>query len=144
MVVVKFLVFVSQVVSIFSKILTWIIGGANGYLCPTNSIIGGRVPRLPPKSTPMQVGVSKLGSTEIHLSTRVSKLMGHPIATTSLPRSHWQTYSGDAKEGFCFPTGRRLGALSTRHRRFPEAKGARLHSSNTVATEFTGSEPLRL
>src|SRR6218665_3850001 len=53
MVVVKFLVFVSQVVSIFSKILTWIIGGAKGYLCLTNSIIGGRVPRLPPKSTPM-------------------------------------------------------------------------------------------
>jgi len=51
MVVVKFLVFVSEVVSIFSKILTWIIGGAKGYLCPTNSIIGGRVPRLPPKST---------------------------------------------------------------------------------------------
>src|SRR6218665_1328171 len=53
MVVVKFLVFVSEVVSIFSKTLTWIIGGAKGYLCPTNSIIGGRVRRLPPKSTPM-------------------------------------------------------------------------------------------
>jgi len=48
MVVVKFLVFVSEVVSIFSKILTWIIGGAKGYLCLTNSIIGGHVPRLPP------------------------------------------------------------------------------------------------
>src|SRR6218665_2284853 len=33
MVVVKFLVFVSEVVSIFSKIITWIIGGAKGYLC---------------------------------------------------------------------------------------------------------------
>src|SRR6218665_2040757 len=53
MVVVKFLVFVSEVVSIFSKILTWIIGGAKGYLCPTNSIIGGHVSRLPPKSTHM-------------------------------------------------------------------------------------------
>ena len=54
MVVVKFLVFVSEVVSIFSKILTWIIGGAKGYLCPTNSIIGGaRAPAAPPKSTPM-------------------------------------------------------------------------------------------
>src|SRR6218665_71158 len=53
--IVKFLVFVSEVVSIFSKILTWIIGGAKAYLCPTNSIIGGRVPRLPPKCTPMPI-----------------------------------------------------------------------------------------
>src|SRR6218665_3670885 len=45
---------------------------------------------------------------------------------------------------FCFPTARRPGASSTRHRRFPGPKGARLHSSNTVATEFTGSEPSRL
>ena len=48
MVVVKFLVFVSEVVSIFSKILTWIIGGPKGYLCPTNLIIGGaRAPAAP-------------------------------------------------------------------------------------------------
>ena len=35
--------------------LTWIIGGAKEYLCPTNSIIGGRVraPAAHPKSTPM-------------------------------------------------------------------------------------------
>src|SRR6218665_1709994 len=48
----------------------------------------------------MQVGISKLGSTEIHLSTRVSKLMGHTIATISLPRSYCQTYSGYPKEWF--------------------------------------------
>src|SRR6218665_2856207 len=60
MVVVKFLVFVSEVVSIFSKILTCIIGGAKGYLCSTNSIIGGRVPRLPPKSTPMVTTIVEL------------------------------------------------------------------------------------
>src|SRR6218665_3439708 len=54
MVVVNFLVFVSEVVSIFSQILTWIIGGAKGYLCPTNSIIGGaRAPAAPHKSTLM-------------------------------------------------------------------------------------------
>jgi len=47
LVVVKFLVFVSEVVSIFSKILTWIIGGAKGYLFPTNSIIGGACPGCP-------------------------------------------------------------------------------------------------
>src|SRR6218665_3501305 len=33
--------------------------------------------------------------------------MGHTIATTSLPRSYCQTYSGYPKEGFCFPRGRR-------------------------------------
>src|SRR6218665_3343402 len=63
MVVVKFLVFVSEVVSKFSKILTWIIGGAKGYLCPTNSIIGGRVPRLPPKSTPMRLRIIEIELT---------------------------------------------------------------------------------
>src|SRR6218665_2372266 len=57
MVVVKFLVFVSEVVSIFLKILTWIIGGAKGYLCPTNSIIGGTCPGCPPKSTPMMLTI---------------------------------------------------------------------------------------
>src|SRR6218665_2393559 len=53
MVVVKFFVFVSEVVSIFSKILTWIFGGQKDSFAP-NSIIGGRAPRLPPKSTPMK------------------------------------------------------------------------------------------
>jgi len=33
---------------------------------------------------------------------------------------------------------------STRHRRFPGSKRAQLHSSNTVAAKFTGSEPCRL
>ena len=47
MVVVKFLVFVSEVVSIFSQILTWIIGRAKGYLCPQLNY-WGRAPRLPP------------------------------------------------------------------------------------------------
>src|SRR6218665_2518902 len=53
MVVVKFLVFVSEVVSIFSKILTWIIGGQKDTFAPPTQLLGGRVPRLPPKSTPM-------------------------------------------------------------------------------------------
>src|SRR6218665_2071199 len=61
MVVVKFLVFVSEIVSIFSKILTCIIGGgAKGYLCPTNSIIGGACPGCPPKSTPMVTTIVEL------------------------------------------------------------------------------------
>ena len=53
MVVVKFFVFVSEVVSIFSKIFTWIIGGgAKGYLCPQLNYWGARAPAAP-KSTPM-------------------------------------------------------------------------------------------
>jgi len=46
--------------------------------------------------------------------------------------------------GFCLSTWRCTCASRMRHRRFPGAKGARLHSSNTVAAEFTGSEPSRL
>ena len=47
LVVVKFLVFVSEVVSIFSKILTWIIGGAKRYLCPPTQLLGARAPAAP-------------------------------------------------------------------------------------------------
>ena len=47
LVVVKFFVFVSEVVSILSKILTWIfLKGQKDTFAP-NSIIGGRAPRLP-------------------------------------------------------------------------------------------------
>src|SRR6218665_619282 len=45
------------------------------------------------------------------------------------------------KWGFAFQQD---GASRTRHRRFPGAKGARLHFFNTVAAEFIRSEPSRL
>src|SRR6218665_1785338 len=85
MVVVNFLVFVSEVVSIFLKILTWIIGGAKGYLCPTNSIIGGACPGCSPKSTPMrlaaklQTGVAPFGRATLPHMARLwpSYLMRH-------------------------------------------------------------------
>ena len=48
LVVVKFLVFVSEVVSIFSKILTWIIGWQKDTFAPPTRLLGGRVLRLPP------------------------------------------------------------------------------------------------
>src|SRR6218665_993194 len=70
--------------------------------------------------------------------------MGHTIATIFLPRSYCHTYSGYPMVGFWLSAGRCTLASSTRHRRFPGAKGARLHFSNTVAAEFTGSEPSRL
>src|SRR6218665_1930833 len=48
MVVVKFLVFVSEVVSIFSKILTWIIGGGKRIPLPHQlSYWGARAPAAP-------------------------------------------------------------------------------------------------
>jgi len=77
------------------------------------------------------------------LSSQVSKWMGHTRAPIFLPRSYCQTYSGYPRVGFCLSTGRCTGASSTRHRHFPGAKGARLHLYNTVAAEFTGSEPSR-
>src|SRR6218665_2851584 len=70
--------------------------------------------------------------------------MGHTIATIFLSRNYCQTYSGYPRVGFCLTAGRCTGASSARHGRFPGAKGARLHFSNTVVAKFTGSEPRRL
>ena len=48
MVVVKFLVFVSEVVSIFSKIRTWIIGGEQkNTFAPPTQLLGARAPASP-------------------------------------------------------------------------------------------------
>ena len=41
MAVVKFLVSVSEVVSIFSKILTWIMVGQKDTFCPPTQLLGG-------------------------------------------------------------------------------------------------------
>src|SRR6218665_488395 len=62
MVVVKFLVFVSEVVSIFSKILTWIIGGQKDTFAPPTQLLGGACPGCPPKSTPMGLGIRRAAS----------------------------------------------------------------------------------
>src|SRR6218665_1652667 len=70
--------------------------------------------------------------------------MGHTVATIFLPRSYRQAYSEYPRVGFCLSIGRWTGASSTRHRRFPGAKGARLHFSNTVADELIEYEPSRL
>jgi len=58
------------------------------------------------------------------LSSRVSKWMGHTIATIFLPRSYCQTYSRYPRVGFCLSTKRCTGASSTRHRRFPVSRVA--------------------
>src|SRR6218665_2648389 len=74
--------------------------------------------------------------------------MGHTIATIFLPRSQVRHILAKSDifrisqgVGVCPSKGRCTGASSMRHRRFPGAKGARLHFSNTVAAEFNGSEP---
>src|SRR6218665_3272505 len=51
--------------------------------------------------------------------------MGHNLLLrqSSCPEATANTYSGYPRVGFCLSTGRRPGASSTRHRRFPGAKG---------------------
>src|SRR6218665_882831 len=86
LVVVKFFVFVSEVVSIFSKILTWIFWGAKGYLCPTNSIIGGARPGCSPKSTPMyaHTDFNKLEGTLLKANNRLfSSHKTYPYSSSS-------------------------------------------------------------
>ena len=56
------------------------------------------------------------------------------LAQKLLPDMRWLAQN----EFFCIPTGRRPGASSTRHRRFPGSRDAGLHSSNTVTTKFAG------
>jgi len=73
---------------------------------------------------------------------RVSKWMGHRLLwrKSSCPEAtaiHILDIP-DTRVGFCLSTERRPGASSTRYRRFPGAKGTRLHSSSNVADEVTG------
>src|SRR6218665_2971473 len=53
LVVVKFFVFVSEVISIFSKILTWIFGGQKDTFAPQLNYWGAHAPAAPPKSMPI-------------------------------------------------------------------------------------------
>src|SRR6218665_522039 len=65
--------------------------------------------------------------------------MGHRLhffAQKLLPYIHVFWIS---QGGFLSFDGKAPRASSTQHLRFPGAKGTRLHSSNTVADEFTGS-----
>jgi len=65
-------------------------------------------------------------------------------ATISLQRSYCQTYSGYPRvgSGIFLSTGRCTGASSAWHRRFPGAKGARLHISNTAAANSPDLNPV--
>src|SRR6218665_2554289 len=60
------------------------------------------------------------------------------IATTFFPRSYCQTYSVYPRVRFCLSAERCTGALNTLHATpsLSGAKGARLHSSNSVAAEL--------
>src|SRR6218665_1729505 len=56
----------------------------------------------------VSVGVSKLGSTEIHFIKPGVKVNGDTIATTFLLINYCQTYSGYPRVGFYFSAGRRI------------------------------------
>jgi len=79
LVVVKFLVFVCEVVSIFSKILTWIIGGKRIALPPTQ-LLGGTRPGCPPKSTPMCLGILSYILSAYSPDNMACRSIGHCIS----------------------------------------------------------------
>src|SRR6218665_1612081 len=76
MVVVKFLVFVSEVVSIFSQILTWIIGGERIPLPHQLNYWGSA---CPPKSTPMCALAALLNNQPRHWYRVVKNIGGNNI-----------------------------------------------------------------
>ena len=79
------------------------------------------------------------------LSSRVSKWMGNTMRQSPCQDATARHIPKIPGLGFVFQQDGALhGASSMRHRRFPEAKGAWLRFSNTVVSEFTGSEPKRL
>src|SRR6218665_1144016 len=89
----------------------------------------------------VSVSVSELGSTEICFVEPGVKVNGaynriNLLAQKLLQDIFWISQGGI----FVFQHD---GALSTRHRCFPGAKGARLHSTNTVADKFNERDTLR-
>src|SRR6218665_1390937 len=90
----------------------------------------------------VSVGVLELGSTEIRFIEPGVKVNGAYYRINLLARKLLQDI-------FWIFQGRFFvfqhdGTSSTRHRRFPGAKGARLHSTHTVAATFNGSWLIRL
>src|SRR6218665_3752246 len=93
MVVVNFLVFVSEVVSIFFKILTWIIGGQKDTFALPTQLLRGACPGRSPKSTPMrlaaklQTGVAPFGRATrgTDFSPRTTPPRTTPPRTTTPP-----------------------------------------------------------
>ena len=85
-------VFVSEVVSIFSKILTWIFFGGqkDTFASPTQLLEGGARPSCPTKSTPMLLDCQSrgLGSNssqeEICVEISASAVMSIPTMSTLL------------------------------------------------------------
>jgi len=63
------------------------------------------------------------------LSSRVSKWIGHTIATVVLSRSYCQTYSENPRVGFCLSTGRCTGAFLKR--KVPDFVSSTLWSPNS-------------
>ena len=84
---------------------------------PTFSIAPGRI-------TLLNADILNCYLTQSDCSDLVSKWMGHIITTTFLARSYCQPCAGCLMTSFRVSTGRRSGASSTRHRRFPWARDA--------------------
>jgi len=90
MVVVKFLVFVSEVVSIFSKILTWIIGGVKRIPLPHQlSYWGARAPAAPLSLRLWSMGQNSWG--EIRLAQCILCLVSiqRHVLINKLHRTDW-------------------------------------------------------
>src|SRR6218665_2203434 len=84
----------------------------------------------------VSVGVSELGSTEIRFIVSGVNVNGAYYRINLLARKLLQDIFWISHGGFfAFQND---GASSTRHCRFPGAKGARLHPTNTVADKFNG------
>src|SRR6218665_2263864 len=88
------------------------------------------------------VGVSELGSTEIRFIEPGVKVNGAYYRINLLAQKPLQDIFWISQGGFF--VFQHDGASSTRYRRFPGAKGARLHSTNTVPAKFNGSSLSRL
>ena len=94
----------------------------------------------------VSVGDSKLGSTEIHVIEPSVKVIGHTISSTFFSKKLLQDIYWISQGGFF--VFQKDGASSTRHRRFPGAKGVRLAakfsrlSVASVVKKFTDPELL--
>ena len=82
----------------------------------------------------VSVGVSELGSTEIRFIEPGVTVNGAYYHITLLAQKLLQDILWISQGGFF--VFQHDGTSSTRHHRFSGAKGARLHSTNTVAAKF--------
>src|SRR6218665_1915402 len=88
----------------------------------------------------VSVGVSEFGSTEIRFIEPGVNVNGAYYCINLLAQKLLQDIFWVSQGGFF--VFQHDGTSSTRHRRFPGAKGATLHFTNTVATDALNSPDL--